>query len=226
MSYFCIENLTFKYGDNIILDDVSLEVKKGEIVVIMGLSGSGKTTLIKLLSGVIPHREKGNILGTLLLDKRNIQDMSFEEISAKVSTVYQNPDDQILFSRVMSELAFAPENFCMTKQEIIKRINDIARYYDIANLLDKNPNNLSGGEKQVVVLASILVMDTHAVLLDEVMSQVDAKGKELIKKSIKKLKEMDKAVVMIDHDVNNIDIADRILVIKDGKLKPYDGELV
>jgi len=133
-----------------ILQNLDLCVQKGEIIGIMGKSGIGKSTILKLINGLIPKRISGTKEGKVLIKGKDVENMTLAEISIIVGIVFQNPDDQIVFPVVEDELAFGLENLCYPKEEILKRIRLILSDLGISHLRDKNPNNLSGGEKQLV----------------------------------------------------------------------------
>jgi energy-coupling factor transport system ATP-binding protein len=214
------ENISFCFRSNNkkILNGINLELLKGEIVGIIGLSGSGKTTLMNVLNGIIPKRIEGNFEGTVILNGNDTSTLDIPKLSECIGTVYQNPDSQTVFSCVEDELAFGPENLCIEPDEIKKRIDEVLNFLNIERLRLSNPNNLSGGEKQLVVIASILVMNVDILIFDESMSWVDREGKKLIKEAILKLKNAGKSIIMVEHDMNNLDITDRVYKLENGTL--------
>jgi energy-coupling factor transport system ATP-binding protein len=223
-----VKNLVvhFKGRKTPILNNVCLKLKPGFITTIVGLSGSGKTTLLSCINGVLNHEKKGELQGEIYFDNKCIMNAELTELSKSIGTVYQDPDTQIVFSSVYAELAFALENFCYEPSEIKERIDEVVSELHIEHLIHRHPNELSGGEKQLVVLASILVLEPKVLLLDEIMAQVDEKGSKLIKDSIISLKQKGKMILMIEHDLNHLDIADEVLVMKDGRLDRFDGTLI
>lgn len=207
-----------------IIQNINLTLKKGTITTIVGLSGCGKTTMVSAINGVIDYQESGIVSGTIAYGQNDLIPLNITERSQWIGTVFQNPDTQIVFSTVSSELAFALENHCIPRSEIKSKIEDIALKLEIKHLLERNPNTLSGGEKQLVVLAAILVLEPPVLLLDEMMSQVDEDGIRKIKRIILDLKAQDKIILMIEHELEHLDIADEVYQMKDGLLKPYQGE--
>ena len=193
MTEYIIEtrNLSFRYRNDspLILDNVNLAIKKGEVVGIVGLSGSGKSTLINIINGIIPKRIDGIIEGDVMIKNENIEPKELHELVTTIGTVFQDPDCQILFSCAEDEMAFAPENLCFERMKIFDSIKRICSLLDIERLRDKNPNYMSGGEKQLIAIASVLTPDVDIVILDECMSQIDERGRILIKDTIKKLKD-------------------------------------
>jgi len=219
-------SIQYKSQSEPIISDVNLTLLPGTITSIVGLSGCGKTTLLSGINGVLKYDHKGKVLGEVLLNKTPIQSQSVMEISKYIGTVYQDPDTQIVFSSVYAELSFALENYCYSIEDIQVIIEQVASSLKIEHLLDRNPNELSGGEKQLVVLAAIMVLEPDVLLLDEIMAQVDDKGSELIKERIIELKNKNKIILMIEHDFEHLDIANQVLVLRNGNLEPFDGELV
>jgi energy-coupling factor transport system ATP-binding protein len=230
MSEYVIEtrNLSFRYQQDspMILDNVNLRIREGDLVGIVGLSGSGKSTLINIINGIIPKRINGIIEGQVLLKNDNIEAKELHQLVTTIGTVFQDPDCQILFSCAEDEMAFAPENLCFERPEIYKRIDHVCNLLDIGRLRDRNPNKMSGGEKQLIAIASVLTPDVDIVLLDECMSQIDQRGKELIKSTLKKLKDQGKTIIMIEHDFSNLENADNIYLLNKGILTEYAGEFI
>ncbi len=222
-----INNLKFKYkkSENYILKDVNLKVKKGEIIAITGLSGCGKTSLMYCINGIIPKRYSGDFLGKVLIDGRDIAQLEVAEIATMIGTVFQDPDTQIVFSNVDDEIAFSAENLCVEKNNILKRIDYITKLLNIEKLRGRNPNDLSGGEKQLIVIASVLSLGINILILDECMSQVDSQGKILIKKAILKLKAEGKTIIMVEHEEENLDVVDKIYTLKKGVLSHVEEDI-
>ena len=222
-----LKDLSFGYSKNNkkILEDVNLTVKSGEIIAIVGLSGSGKTTLCYCMSGIVPHIYKGELTGEVFLDGDLIFDMNIPKIATKVGVVFQNPETQIFFPVVENELAFGPENLCIEREEIGKRIREVLSLLNIEDKRHEKTEHLSGGQKQLIALASVLTLKPEILILDEVMAQIDKSGKKAIKDIILQLKNEGKTVIMIEHNLNNIDIADRKLMLKQGRLQRFEGSL-
>ncbi|HZX21150.1 MAG TPA: ABC transporter ATP-binding protein [Clostridia bacterium] len=224
-----INNLHYKYSGNTrkTLNGVNLRVARGETVAITGLSGSGKSTLIYNICGIIPHIYKGEIEGQVKIWGRDISNMKLSEISTKVGIVFQDPDTQLFSPTVENEIAFGPENLCIAREEIDLRIKRALETVNMEEYRLENPNNLSGGQKQLIAIASVLAMETEILLFDEILSQIDKEGKTKIKEVIKRLKEEGKTIVLIEHNSDNLQVADRILQLRDGKLEELgDGGTV
>lgn len=221
-----VNNLSFSYSDNNkIIDNINLKVNKGEILAVVGLSGSGKTTLCYCLSGIIPHIYSGNLSGEVLIKGNSILDMEMPQIATNIGIVFQNPETQIFFPVVENELAFGPENLCIKRDEIGKRIEEVLSLLNIEDKRYAKTEHLSGGQKQLIALASVLTLKPDILIFDEVMAQIDSKGKKAIKDIILQLKQEGKSVIMVEHNLDNIEIADRKLVLKQGRLKQFEGSL-
>lgn len=221
-----VNNLSFSYKDNNkIIDNINLKVNKGEILAVVGLSGSGKTTLCYCLSGIIPHIYSGNLSGEVLIKGNSILDMEMPQIATNIGIVFQNPETQIFFPVVENELAFGPENLCIKRDEIGKRIEEVLSLLNIEDKRYVKTEHLSGGQKQLIALASVLTLKPDILIFDEVMAQIDSKGKKAIKDIILQLKQEGKTVIMVEHNLDNIEIADRKLVLKQGRLKQFEGSL-
>jgi energy-coupling factor transport system ATP-binding protein len=221
-----VNNLSFSYTDNNkIIDNINLKVNKGEILAVVGLSGSGKTTLCYCLSGIIPHIYSGSLSGEVFIKGNSIFNMKMPQIATNIGIVFQNPETQIFFPVVENELAFGPENLCIKRDEIGKRIEEVLSLLNIEDKRYAKTEHLSGGQKQLIALASVLTLKPDILIFDEVMAQIDSKGKKAIKDIILQLKQEGKTVIMVEHNLDNIEIADRKLVLKQGRLKKFEGSL-
>jgi len=214
-----LNNVKFSYNKNrVILDDISLKVKQGEIIGIIGPSGEGKTTLLRLINGTFNRGDKYQLDGEIKLLDVEILDYG-DQLYQKVGTIYQNPDNQIIFTNVIDEIVFGMENHQYSKDLMDEKLDEILGLLDIWHLVKRNPNNLSGGEKQLIVLASILCLDVDILLLDEAFAAVDAERENLIIDVIKKLaKEKNKTIIMVEHDMSHLTIADNVYKLLEGKL--------
>jgi len=219
------EKISFRYHENspFILNHINLSLRKSEIIGIVGLSGSGKSTLISILNGIIPKRINGLIDGKVLINQEDIASKNLSELSTQIGTIFQDPDSQIVFSCVEDELAFGPENLCYDPIYIKNSIQNVVKTLGIEHLLYRNPNHLSGGEKQLIALASVLTLNAGIIILDETMSQIDEVGKKMIKNAVITLKNEGKAILMVEHDLNNLDIADQIILLTNGTLRKFEG---
>lgn len=227
MQHYALEakNISFKYKPDgpVILKNINLNLHKGEIIGIVGLSGSGKSTLIQIMNGVIPKRINGLVEGSVYFNGEDIANKDLSYLAREIGTIFQDPDCQILFPCAEDEMAFGPENLCYDPYAIIERINSTIETLGIENLRYRNPNTVSGGEKQIIALASVLTLNVGIMIFDESMSFIDERGKDLIKNAILTLKKQGKSILMVEHDLSNLEIADHIFLLKNGTLETFKG---
>lgn len=211
-----VKNLSFKYknSDKFILNDVSIKIETGETVAIIGKSGCGKSTLCNCMCGLIPRVYPGELTGDVYIDGKNIQSLSIAEIVSLVGVIFQNPSTQLFSPTIEDELAFGPENLCVEREEIGLRMEKILKTINMEKYRYDNPNNLSGGQQQLIAIASVLMLQPSILICDEIMSWIDDEGKEIIKNLLLKLKEEGKTIILVDHDINNILMADRMLHLR------------
>ncbi|WP_326906677.1 ABC transporter ATP-binding protein [Sedimentibacter sp. MB31-C6] len=210
-----VKNLSFKYNnvDEYILRDVNLNIKVGETVAIIGQSGCGKSTLCNCICGLIPRVYTGELSGEVLIFGENIINFSIADTVTKIGIIFQNPSTQLFSPTIEDELAFGPENLCVDREEIGKRIERILKIMNMEQYRYDNPNNLSGGQQQLIAIASVLMLNPSILICDEIMSWIDDEGKQIIKNLLLKLKEEGKTIIMVDHELENIQIADRIIYL-------------
>ncbi|MDD3704895.1 MAG: ABC transporter ATP-binding protein [Clostridiaceae bacterium] len=216
-----IKNLSFKYSEAapVILDSINMEIAEGSITAIAGLSGCGKSTLAFCMCGAIPKVISGIVSGNIMYKGEDINTKSLPTLAQKIGIVFQDVDNQLFLPTVDAEIAFAPENLCLSYEEIEKIVQEVAAALGIENLKHKNPSLLSGGEKQLVAIASVLSLNPDVIILDEVLSELDKENKTLIINVIKGLQTSGKTIILIDHSIKNLMIADTILLMKAGRLE-------
>lgn len=216
-----IKNLSFKYSEAtpVILDSINMEIAEGSITAIAGLSGCGKSTLAFCMCGAIPKVISGVITGNIMYKGEDINTKSLPTLAQKIGIVFQDVDNQLFLPTVDAEIAFAPENLCLSYEEIDKIVQEVTVTLGIENLKHKNPSFLSGGEKQLVAIASVLSLNPDVIILDEVLSELDKENKTLIINVIKELQASGKTIILIDHSIKNLMIADTILLMKAGRLE-------
>jgi len=215
-----IKNLIFRYNKNspVILDSINMDIEENSITAIAGLSGCGKSTLAFILCGAIPKSLPGLVEGDILLRNKNIKNLPLSSISKEIGLVFQEVDNQLFLPSVESEIAFAPENHCLPYEEIDNIIDSTLKKLNIEHLRHRNPSFLSGGEKRLIAIASILSMNPDIIILDEVMANLDTENKQLIVNIMKTLKQLGKTIIFIDHNLDNLMIADYIYLMKEGKI--------
>ncbi len=203
------------------LKNINLTIYEGEKVLIVGPSGSGKSTLAHCLNGLVHFYYTGESSGSLKIDNEDILDKNIFELSKIVGTVLQDPDSQFIGLTVGEDIAFKLENYCLSQDEMIDKVNQSARLVDIDKEINESPYKLSGGQKQRVTLAGVTVDDVKVLLFDEPLASLDpATGKNAIKLIDEIQKSKDKTIVIIEHrleDVLHCDL-DRIIVMDKGQI--------
>lgn len=216
-------NFYFKYKSQVdySLCDINLKIKKGEKIVIVGPSGSGKSSLAKSLNGQIPNTYTGDMEGFCLIDGKNIEKSSIFDLSLHTGTVLQDTDGQFVGLTVAEDIAFSLENDSVDQKEMVKIVQKWADVLNIEKLLDKKPNELSGGQKQSVSIAGVLVSEVPLLLLDEPLANLDPKSGRSTIKLLKDLAEnLDISVVVIEHRLEEALLLDpdRVIVVNDGEI--------
>ena len=225
MAHFQIENLSFSYPtakNKKNLDSVSLSIEKGEYVVLCGASGSGKTTLLRHLKPVLtPHGKRS---GQILFNGTAIDQLSQRDQSAKIGYVMQNPDDQIVTDKVWHELAFGLESLGTDQKTMRARVAEMACYFGIQDWFHRDVANLSGGQKQLLNLASIMAMQPQVLILDEPTSQLDPIAASDFLNTVRKINiELGTTVIITEHRLEDIfPYADRAVVMEGGKIIAND----
>jgi energy-coupling factor transport system ATP-binding protein len=202
-----VEQLSYRYRSREAwaLRDVSFELRVGEVLSVAGASGCGKTTLIRCINGLIPRSYKGGELsGRIWLNGKDPTPLSLAQTSQTVGTVLQDPDKQIVGSYVFNEIAFGLENLGVPRAEIIQRVEAMLDYLGISHLRDHETFRLSGGEKQKVTLAGVLVMRPSILLLDEPLAQLDPQSAQDALALIRRLADEGLSVVVIEHRVEDV----------------------
>ncbi|MGI6324786.1 MAG: ATP-binding cassette domain-containing protein [Bacilli bacterium] len=208
-----IEDLNFSYGNHQIFKDFNLIIKEGEWLSIVGPNGSGKSTLIRLLVG-LNHTDSRIVIDDLLVTKENLMD-----IRQKVSVIFENPNNQFIGATVRDDIAFTLENLNYNVKEIDEKIIKVADLLNINNILDCEPHKLSGGEKQKVALASILVLQPKVIILDDALAMIDPTEREEILKLLVKLhKDNNLTIINVTNDLEETLYGDRMVVINNGEI--------
>ena len=221
MAHFEIKDLSFSYPTakgKKSLDNVSLTIEKGEYIVLCGKSGSGKTTLLRQLKSVLaPHGKKA---GEILFNGMPIEKVSQRDQSAKIGYVMQNPDDQIVTDKVWHELAFGLESLGCDQKTMRSRVAEMACYFGIQDWFHRDVANLSGGQKQLLNLASIMAMQPEVLILDEPTSQLDPIAASDFLNTVRKINiELGTTVIITEHRLEDIfPYADRAIVMDSGKV--------
>ena len=216
-------NYSFKYRAQAepSLIDINLEIKKGEKIVIVGPSGSGKSTLAKSLNGQIPNTFPGDIEGEVFVDGKNIKDASIFDLSLSTGTVLQDTDGQFVGLTVAEDMAFCLENDNIDQEKMKEEVEKWASELKITSLLDRNPSDLSGGQKQTVSIGGVLISEVPILLLDEPLANLDPKSGRATMKLVRDLAERLKVtVIVIEHRLEEALLLnpDRIIAVDGGKI--------
>lgn len=204
------------------LENINLTIEKGEYVTICGRSGSGKTTLLRHLKSVLtPH---GKMSGEILFCGKPLKDADLREQSSKIGYVMQNPDNQIVTDKVWHELAFGLESLGFDQKTIRLRVAEMASYFGIQNWFYQNVSELSGGQKQLLNLASIMAMQPEVLLLDEPASQLDPIAAADFLNTVKKInRELRTTIIITEHRLEDIFYAsDKVVIMEEGKILAAD----
>jgi energy-coupling factor transporter ATP-binding protein EcfA2 len=221
-SKISVEDVHWRYTgtDDEVLRGVSLDVKKGEIVLIAGRNGAGKTTFCNLLNGLIPHFYNGELNGEVVVDGINTKDSFVGYLATRVGLLFQDPASQLISGSVEDEVDFALENIGMPIDEIEKRTDAALEYVGLSGYKDRPPFALSGGQQQAVALACIMALNPEIYVLDEPTSNLDPYGTLQIFDLLDKLAtEQSRTIVVVEHKLEElIDTADRVIVLDNGKI--------
>lgn len=216
-----VEKYSFAYESNpdqLILKDISFAIEPGTISAMIGLSGCGKTTLCQSLCGIIPNCTGGKQKGKIFIQGNDIEGLSVNQLAATIGYVMQNPDEQLVCTTVEDELAFAPENLARNPDEMKEKVDWALRILGMEPFRLKNPNQLSGGQKQMVAIGAVLMLDPEILVLDEPMSSLDLDGKRIIRQLMLTLKDLGKTILIVEHDIESLQFTDRWIVLSEGNL--------
>ena len=223
MEILSCENVAFKYNESTdyAISDCTFSVKKGEKIMLCGASGSGKSTLLRLLKRELSPR--GELSGNITLMGKDRSELSDRESAEKIGFVMQSPDSQTVCDKVSAELAFGLESFGVKSGEIQSRVGEMAAFFGIEPLYDRDISTLSGGQKQLVALCSVMVTDPDILLLDEPTAQLDpVAARELLGILDRLNKEMGVTIIIAEHDPEELfDSCDKILYLAKGKTELF-----
>ena len=216
-----VKDLVYRYSkeqgdDNLCpaIDHVSIEIKRGEYISIAGSNGSGKSTLARCLNGLLLPTE-----GEILVDGMDTNDDDLIwDIRKKIGMVFQNPDNQIVSSMVEDEVAFGPENIGIENPELRKRVDNALKSVGMYEYRNREAHKLSGGQKQRIAIAGAVAMRPDCIVFDEPTAMLDPKGRSQVMKVIRELNDQGITILLITHFMEEVAEADRVLVMKSGKL--------
>ena len=221
MALATVRQLAFTYpGEHEALRGVSLELEPGEVVALLGPSGGGKSTLLRALAGLVPHFHGGRFSGSVEVAGLDTRRVHPAELAGTVATLFQDPEDQVVFTRVSNEVAFGLENLGTPPPEILPRAARALAAVGAAHLAERPVAELSGGELQRVCLASVLALEPRLLLLDEPTSQLDPEGAAT---AIELARESGAAVVVSEQRPERVlEACDRVLFVADGRIQEGD----
>ncbi len=214
-----VSNVSHRFGACDVLKDVSLSICERRVGII-GANGSGKSTFVRLLNGLlIPDQ------GTVIVDGIDTRE-DVKAVRRRVGFVFQNPDNQIVFPVVEEDIAFGLKNLKLPKDEIVRRVDAVLEKYRLGHLRDRPTHLLSGGEKQMLAISAVLVMEPKYVVLDEPMTLLDLRNKQLV---IEIVREIEQPVVLVTHDLDHLRDFDRIIMFDEGGVsadEPHDAAIL
>lgn len=208
-----IENLTYQYLEKgkKVLEQVSFAVEEGETVGLIGANGAGKSTLLKLLVGLCDSYEGKVMVNDFPVEKKN-----YKEIRKQVGYLFQNSDNQLFLSRVRDDVAFGPENYGFSEEEVKNRVDWALSLVDLTDLADEPIHHLSGGQKKRAAIAAILSLKPELLLLDEPSVALDPKSRRIL---IQVLKNLPGTKFVASHDLNMIkELCDRVILLDQGHI--------
>ncbi len=210
-----VDNVSFSYDDNKVLNNISLSVQEGEFVALLGHNGCGKSTMAKLFNVLLSPQS-----GTVTIDGITAEtEDDIYEIRSRVGLVLQNPDNQLVATVVEEDIAFGPENLGVPPQEIRRRVDSALKAVDMYEYRSHAPHKLSGGQKQRVAIAGIIAMEPRCIVLDEPTAMLDPKGRQEVMDTIRHLnKSMGITIVLITHYMDEAVLADRVIVMDKGSI--------
>lgn len=207
-----IEKLNYAYPDgHQAIRDVNLKIEEGESIALVGANGAGKSSLFKLIIGISEIKE-----GSIKVEELAVGKKTLKDIRRKVGMVFQNPDDQLFMTKVYDDIAFGPRNELLTEEEVEERVVNALEQLGITHLRDRMPHRLSGGEKRVIAIASVLAMNPRLILFDEPTSFLDPQARRNVINTLDSLK-MTKIIATHDLDMA-LDICDRVIILHHGSV--------
>lgn len=211
-------SFSYKDGDSSI-KDISFSIKPGECIILCGKSGSGKSTILRTVSGLAPVFYEGILQGKIEVDKRIPTELESEERAKLFGVVFQDPRSQFFMSTVQDEICFAAENIGIPSNIIKEMLREVSGFIGIGDLLSRNIDELSSGQKQKVAIASSLILQPKVLILDEPTSNLDIQGSKVLIEIIKKIKEKGISIIISEHRLDVFkEVADRFIYINNGKL--------
>jgi energy-coupling factor transporter ATP-binding protein EcfA2 len=217
-----VRDLTFTYRNaaSPSLRGIDLSVREGEFVLLAGHSGSGKSTLSLCLTGLIPHVIRGSMSGSVQIAGKDTRTHPTPELAQHAGIVFQNPDNQLFSMTVETDVAFGPENLCLDRDEMLRRVNEAIARTGLSRLRRRQVHHLSGGQKQRTAIAGILAMNPDLLVLDEPTADLDPSGTREVLETIHTLNRKEgRTIVIIEHKVSSVlQYVDRAVILNGGRI--------
>lgn len=221
-----VENLSFSYpnSEKLVLKDVNLKIQEGEMVLVTGPNASGKTTLCKCFNGLVPHATGGKLTGKVEVCGIDVMKNSIFELARYVGYIFQSAEDQLVTPKVKKELSFGLENLALPREILAERVEETIRSFKMEDLKDKLTFHLSTGQKQLVAIASSVIMKPKILVLDDPLSHLNKNlAKKIVKYMVKLNREEGVTIVWIAQDMEDLfKYVDRIVIVEDGSIR-FDG---
>lgn len=213
-----VKNLSFRYKENqeyYDVKDITFHVKRGEWLSIVGHNGSGKSTTVRLIDGLLEAES-----GEIAIDGQRLTEGNVWSIRRQIGMVFQNPDNQFVGATVEDDVAFGLENQGLSRQEMKKRVEEALALVGMLDFKKREPARLSGGQKQRVAIAGVVALRPAILILDEATSMLDPEGRRELIETVKGIrKDYDMTVISITHDLEEVAMSDRVLVMKKGEIE-------
>jgi len=213
-----VKNLSFRYKESqeyYDVKDITFHVKRGEWLSIVGHNGSGKSTTVRLIDGLLEAES-----GEIVIDGQRLTEENIWNIRRQIGMVFQNPDNQFVGATVEDDVAFGLENQGLSRQEMQKRVEEALDLVGMLDFKKREPARLSGGQKQRVAIAGVVALKPAILILDEATSMLDPEGRRELIETVKGIrKDYDMTVISITHDLEEVAMSDRVLVMKKGEIE-------
>lgn len=213
-----VKNLSFRYKENqnyYDVKDITFHVKRGEWLSIVGHNGSGKSTTVRLIDGLLEAES-----GEIVIDGQRLTEENVWNMRRQIGMVFQNPDNQFVGATVEDDVAFGLENQGLSRQEMKKRVEEALALVGMLDFKKREPARLSGGQKQRVAIAGVVALRPAILILDEATSMLDPEGRRELIGTVKGIrKDYDMTVISITHDLEEVAMSDRVLVMKKGEIE-------
>ena len=213
-----VKNLSFRYKENqkyYDVKDITFHVKRGEWLSIVGHNGSGKSTTVRLIDGLLEAES-----GEIVIDGQRLTEENIWNIRRQIGMVFQNPDNQFVGATVEDDVAFGLENQGLSRQEMKKRVEEALDLVGMLDFKKREPARLSGGQKQRVAIAGVVALRPAILILDEATSMLDPEGRRELIETVRGIrKDYDMTVISITHDLEEVAMSDRVLVMKRGEIE-------